>query len=89
MNETKLTKKMYEIDKKTGLPSKSKEGKVKAKTSHTLNPVPCIFYDNRNKDAYQLADLPERGLANLASTVTNLLGFEAPDIWCPSLIQFR
>ncbi len=80
---------MYEIDKKSGLPSKSKEGKFKAKTSHTLNPVPCIFYDNRNKDGYQLADLQERGLANLASTVTNLLGFEAPDIWHPSLIRFN
>ena len=80
---------MYEIDKKTDQPAKSKDGKIKAKTSHTLNPVPCIFYDNQHKDAYQLADLPERGLANLASTTVNLLGFEAPGIWHPSLIRFR
>ena len=80
---------MYEIDKKTDQPSKTKEGKLKAKTSHTLNPVPCIFYDNRNRDAYKLSELPERGLANLASTTANLLGFEAPAIWKPSLLRFN
>ena len=32
---------MYEIDKKTHeLPKVDKNGKMKAKTSHTLNPVP-------------------------------------------------
>ena len=40
---------MYELDKKTKLPS------GKAKTSHTLNPVPCIFYDNVHKNEYTVA----------------------------------
>ena len=79
---------MYELDKKTGKPSLTKEGKYKAKTSHTLNPVPCIFYDNHHRGAYSLADLPERGLANLAATNVNLLGFETPEVWQPSLIRF-
>ena len=35
---------MYEFDKKTGKPAVDKTGRIKAKTSHTLNPVPCIFY---------------------------------------------
>ena len=37
---------MYEIDKKSGQPKVDKAGHFKAKTSHTLNPVPCIIYDN-------------------------------------------
>jgi 2,3-bisphosphoglycerate-independent phosphoglycerate mutase len=79
---------MYEIDKKTGLPAKAKDGSLKAKTSHTLNPVPCIFYDNVHKGKYQLAGVAAPGLANLASTTANLLGFEAPDIWHSSLIKY-
>lgn len=78
---------MYEIDKKTGLPSVDKTGRIKPKTSHTLNPVPCIFYDNINNGKYQLADVPAGGLSNLASTTANLLGFEAPDVWDASLIR--
>jgi 2,3-bisphosphoglycerate-independent phosphoglycerate mutase len=78
---------MYEIDKKTGEPVKAKDGSVKAKTSHTLNPVPCIFYDNVHKGKYKLADTAAPGLANLAATTANLLGFEAPEIWHPSLIR--
>ena len=78
---------MYEIDKKTGLASVDKTGRIKPKTSHTLNPVPCIFYDNVNGGKYQLADVPEGGLANLASTNANLLGFEAPEFWDTSLIR--
>ncbi|MDR3121447.1 MAG: 2,3-bisphosphoglycerate-independent phosphoglycerate mutase [Clostridiales bacterium] len=46
---------MYELDKKTGAPAKNKDGSLKAKTSHTLNPVPCIFYDNANPAAYALS----------------------------------
>ncbi|MBQ5772250.1 MAG: 2,3-bisphosphoglycerate-independent phosphoglycerate mutase, partial [Clostridia bacterium] len=35
---------MYEMDKKTGAPKADKNGNYKAKTSHTLNRVPCIIY---------------------------------------------
>jgi 2,3-bisphosphoglycerate-independent phosphoglycerate mutase len=80
---------MYEIDKKTDLPAKSKEGKLKAKTSHTLNPVPCIFYDNQHRDAYALAGISKPSLANLAATTVNLLGFAAPEMWRESLLRFK
>lgn len=76
---------MYEIDKKTGEP-KLKNGNPVAKTSHTLNPVPCIFYDN-NAD-YKVVE-GSYGLANVAATVVNLLGYEAPDIWEKSMIEFN
>ncbi|MDR0476049.1 MAG: 2,3-bisphosphoglycerate-independent phosphoglycerate mutase, partial [Treponema sp.] len=36
---------MYEHDKKTGAVSCKADGTPKAKTSHSLNPVPCIIYD--------------------------------------------
>lgn len=36
---------MYEMDKKTGQPAQHKDGSFKAKTAHTLNPVPLILFD--------------------------------------------
>jgi 2,3-bisphosphoglycerate-independent phosphoglycerate mutase len=79
---------MFEIDKKTGQAARNKEGRIKAKTSHTLNPVPCIFYDNQHAGAYTI-DAPEAGLANLAATTANLLGYAAPEMWRPGILKFK
>ncbi len=80
---------MYEMDKKTGQPKADKNGKLKAKTSHTLNPVPCIIYDNVNKDKYSVKkDEGNFGLSNVAATMVNLLGYEAPSMWDESIIEF-
>lgn len=59
------------------------------KTSHTSNPVPCIFYDNtRNASKYQKADLKSPGLANLAATVSVLLGLpDYPAMWEDAIIK--
>ena len=80
---------MYECDKKTGLPKAGKTGAYKAKTSHTLNPVPCIIYDNTDaKNAYKMkADNGQFGLSNVAATMVNLLGYKAPEMWDESLIE--
>ena len=79
---------MYEMDKKTGAPKADKNGKFKAKTSHTLNPVPCIIYDNVNVGKYQLKkDEGNFGLSNVAATMVNLLGYESPAMWDESLIE--
>ncbi len=79
---------MYEMDK-SGNPKVDKNGKYKAKTSHTLNPVPCIIYDNVNKDAYTVKkDEGKFGLSNVAATMVNLLGYEAPEMWDESIIKF-
>ena len=82
---------MYEMDKKTGLPKVGKDGKCKAKTSHTLNPVPCIFYDNFYKDAYVVKEDEEHlfGLSDIAATTVNLLGYEAPEMWDASMIELK
>ncbi len=79
---------MYELDKKTGHALHDKTGRIKAKTSHTLNPVPCIFYDKKNLGAYSI-DGQGFGLANIASTTVNLLGYQAPDDWDRSIIKFK
>ena len=81
---------MYEIDKKTGAPKAGKDGSFKAKTSHTLNPVPCIIYDNFTKEQYAVkSDRRDLGLSSVAATTVNLLGYEAPAIWDESLVELK
>ena len=75
---------MYELDKKGAL-KLSKDGKPKAKTSHTLNRVPCILFDPCGGRTLR-ADDGSFGLANVAATVVNLLGYEAPAMWEKSLL---
>ena len=80
---------MYELDKK-GNPKTNKDGSFKAKTSHTLNPVPFIIYDNFYKDKYTVkADNGAFGLSNVAATAVNFLGYEAPDMWDESIISAK
>jgi 2,3-bisphosphoglycerate-independent phosphoglycerate mutase len=77
---------MLEMDKKTGKPAMDKTGHYKAKTSHTLNPVPCIFYGKQalglkiNGSGY--------GLSDLAATTANLLGYQPSDGWDRSILTF-
>ena len=81
---------MYEIDKKTKAPKLNKDGTPKAKTSHTLNPVPLIVYDNFYADKYTLKQgRNDFGLSNVAATTVNLLGYEAPEMWDESVIDFN
>ena len=81
---------MYELDKKTGEPKKNKDGSYKAKTSHTLNPVPCIVYDNFYRDAYTVKEQKTSfGLSDVAATTVNFLGYEAPAMWDESLIEIK
>ena len=79
---------MYELNKKTGKPSVDENGKPKAKTSHTLNPVPCYFYDNYYSDKYEFID-GNYGLANVAATVVTMLGMNPPEIWEKSMIKLK
>ena len=66
---------MYDKNKKTG--------KLSIRTAHSLNPVPFIIYDNEKK--YKLKD-GAFGLANVAGTVAQLLGIQAPDCWEEGMI---
>jgi 2,3-bisphosphoglycerate-independent phosphoglycerate mutase len=78
---------MYELDKK-GNPVSDGAGGFKAKTSHTLNPVPCILYDNQSGGALGFKQDKKFGLSSLAATTVNLLGYEAPSLWDESLLTF-
>ncbi len=64
------------------------DGKKVPKTSHTLNPVPFVICDFQYKGEYRMADLKRRGLSNIAATILNLLGYEKPEEYDPSLIEF-
>ncbi|MBQ1982490.1 MAG: 2,3-bisphosphoglycerate-independent phosphoglycerate mutase [Clostridia bacterium] len=81
---------MYEVDKK-GQPKAGKDGRFKAKTSHTLNAVPCIIYDNTDaKEHYTVkADNGTFGLSNVAATMVNLMGYKAPAMWDESIIEVK
>ncbi|MDO4570431.1 MAG: 2,3-bisphosphoglycerate-independent phosphoglycerate mutase [Planctomycetia bacterium] len=65
-----------------------KKGVRSPRTAHTLNPVPFCIFDPMYAGEYEMAVVPNPGLANVAATVLNLLGFEAPADYCPSLVRF-
>ena len=81
---------MYETDKKGNL-KVGKDGAYKAKTSHTLNRVPCIVYDNTEAArSYTVkADNGSFGLSAVAATMVNLMGFEAPAMWDEGIIEIK
>lgn len=54
-------------------------------TSHTTNPVPFIIYGNNiDNITFKQGDF---GLANLASTITDLLGVPSNPVWKESMIN--
>ena len=75
---------MFELDKQ-GAAKIDAEGRPRKRTSHTLNPVPLhIFapgYELRLKTGQQ------PGLANLAASVLQLLGYQAPEDYQASLFE--
>jgi 2,3-bisphosphoglycerate-independent phosphoglycerate mutase len=78
---------MYEVDKKGGV--KMENGRPKAKTSHTLNAVPFIVYDPAFAGEYALdTSVAKPGLANVAATALDLLGYRRPEGYCPSILRF-
>jgi 2,3-bisphosphoglycerate-independent phosphoglycerate mutase len=80
---------MYELDKKTKQPAQNKDGSFKAKTAHTLNPVPLVLYDNVSGGQLGLRQTEKAGLSNIAATVANLLGLEKHPAWDESLLEIR
>ena len=80
---------MFELDKKTGEPVVAAGGVAKPKTSHTLNPVPLHVYAPGHplRLSPHAAKTAQPGLANLASTILALLGYDAPEDYAPSLVE--
>ena len=80
---------MYEVDKKTKQPAQHPDGSFKAKTAHTLNPVPLILYDNVSGGKLGLQQTEKAGLSNIAATVANLIGLEKHAKWDESLLDIK
>ena len=59
------------------------------KTSHTKNPVPCIFYDRSPTTSLYSVKTGDFGLANLAATIACLLGLTPSTSWQPPLIDLK
>lgn len=73
---------------KTGKPQLDKEGKIQILTSHTCSPVPIAIGGPGLKEGVRFRnDLKQPGLANVAATMINLMGFEAPSDYEPTLIE--
>ena len=63
-----------------------KKGKREAMVAHTLNPVPFVVKDFSGANVLSLSGVEHAGLSNVAATLLNLLGYEKPDEYDPSLI---
>jgi 2,3-bisphosphoglycerate-independent phosphoglycerate mutase len=80
---------MYEHDKKTGEVLRKKDGSPRAKTSHSLNPVPAVIYDPEYKGEYARTLKEGLGISSLAATCVDLLGLIPPADYDRSLLNFR
>ncbi|MCF7933190.1 MAG: 2,3-bisphosphoglycerate-independent phosphoglycerate mutase [Spirochaetia bacterium] len=78
---------MYE-HKKDGAVVIKANGKPAAKTAHSLNPVPCIIYDPSFDHEYSTTLREGLGISSLAATCIELLGYEAPEDYDPSVLEF-
>jgi 2,3-bisphosphoglycerate-independent phosphoglycerate mutase len=59
------------------------------KTSHTLNPVPCAIFDSNYQNEYKINTKEKFGLANIASTILELLDLSPPKIYYKSILEFK
>lgn len=76
---------MYQLDKK-GNVEKDKTGKPVPKTSHTLNPVPFSILDPERKLGLK-TEIQEPGLANVAATIVDIMGYKTPEGYHESLVS--
>ncbi|TGM53348.1 2,3-bisphosphoglycerate-independent phosphoglycerate mutase [Leptospira adleri] len=76
---------MYQLDKK-GNVEKDASGHPVPKTSHTLNSVPFSVLDPENKLNLN-SKIKDPGLANVAATILDIMGYETPEGYHSSLIE--
>ena len=80
---------MYE-HAKDGSVKMDKNGEPKAKTSHSLNPVPGIIYDPEYKGEYDQSKLNEGlGISSWPATLIQLMGFVPPSDYDKSMINLK
>ncbi len=79
---------MYE-HKKDGSIARDGSGKPKAKTSHSLNPVPCIVFDPCYNGEYSKDLKTGLGISSIATTCIEMLGYKAPADYDPCIVTFN
>jgi 2,3-bisphosphoglycerate-independent phosphoglycerate mutase len=79
---------MYEHDSSGKVKLKA-DGTNQAKTAHSLNPVPFIIYDPAYNNEYSKQLKEGLGISSIAATCMNLMGFDAPDDYDPSIIDLH
>ena len=79
---------MYEHAKDGSVKMKA-NGDPKPKTSHSLNPVPCIIYDPQYNGEYSLELNEGLGISSIPATLMNFLGFDAPSDYDKSIINLK
>jgi 2,3-bisphosphoglycerate-independent phosphoglycerate mutase len=79
---------MFELDAKTHQPKLDAQGRPRTRTSHTLNPVPFHVFAPGHELRLRRG-LERAGLANVAATLLQLLGYAAPEDYRPSLLEDR
>ncbi|HWD24038.1 MAG TPA: 2,3-bisphosphoglycerate-independent phosphoglycerate mutase [Acidimicrobiales bacterium] len=71
-----------------GTPERDAEGNFRMKTAHSLSPVPFLVRDFGERRFGLRPDEPDAGLANVAATLVELLGFTPPEPFQPSLLEW-
>jgi 2,3-bisphosphoglycerate-independent phosphoglycerate mutase len=86
---------MYE-HAKDGSVARNKDGSPKAKTSHSLNPVPCILYDPEYQGEYDTGALVDKaadgkplGISSIAATLIEVLGYAPPADYDRSVLKMK
>lgn len=79
---------MYEHGKDGSVKLK-KDGEPKSKTSHSLNPVPCIVCDSAYNGEYSKELKTGLGISSIPATLMNLLGYDAPADYDSSVITLN
>ena len=79
---------MYEHEK-DGKVKIKENGKPKAKTSHSLNPVPCIIFDPEYKGEYGKELKQGLGISSIAATSIELLGYNPPEDYDSSVLIWK
>ncbi len=81
---------MYEHAKDGSVKTNKATGEPKAKTSHSLNPVPGIIYDPEYKGEYDNTKLNDGlGISSWPATLMMLMGYEPPVDYDKSMINLK
>ncbi len=80
---------MYEHAKDGSVVLDKATGQPKPKTAHSLNPVPAVIFDPARAAKIKLTDKTGLGISSLAATCLNLMGYQTPEGYDPSLVKFE